>query len=54
MGSGRSEMPIRRWMIYPCSLRMGKTQVIDADISKYFDTIPHDKLLGLVAKTDSG
>ncbi len=31
-------------------LRMGKTQVIDADISKYFDTIPHDKLLALVAK----
>jgi len=31
-------------------LRMGKTQVIDADISKYFDTIPHDKLLELVAK----
>jgi RNA-directed DNA polymerase len=31
-------------------LRMGKTQVIDADISRYFDTIPHDKLLALVAK----
>ena len=31
-------------------LRMGKTQVIDADISKYFDTISHDKLLALVAK----
>jgi RNA-directed DNA polymerase len=31
-------------------LRKGKTQVIDADISKYFDTIPHDKLLKLVAK----
>jgi len=31
-------------------LRMGKTQVIDADISKYFDTIPHGKLLALVAK----
>jgi len=31
-------------------LSMGKTQVIDADISKYFDTIPHDKLLALVAK----
>jgi len=31
-------------------LRMGKTQVIDADISKYFDTIPHDRLLALVAK----
>lgn len=32
------------------SLREGKTQVIDADISKYFDTIPHDRLLKLVAK----
>jgi group II intron reverse transcriptase/maturase len=31
-------------------LRRGKTQVIDADISKYFDNIPHDKLLKLVAK----
>jgi len=31
-------------------LRSGKTKVIDADISKYFDTIPHDKLLNLVAK----
>ena len=31
-------------------LYKGKTQVIDADISKYFDTIPHDKLLKLVAK----
>jgi len=31
-------------------LRMGKFQVIDADICKFFDTIPHDKLLGLVAK----
>lgn len=28
----------------------GKTRVIDADISKYFDTIAHDKLLKLVAK----
>jgi group II intron reverse transcriptase/maturase len=31
-------------------VRTGKTQVIDADISKYFDTIPHDKLLVLVAE----
>jgi len=31
-------------------LWMGKAQVIDADISKYFDTIPHDKLMSLVAK----
>ena len=28
----------------------GRTDIIDADISKYFDTIPHDKLLQLVAK----
>lgn len=28
----------------------GKTDVIDADISKYFDTISHDKLMQLVAK----
>lgn len=31
-------------------LREGKTDIIDADISKYFDTIPHDKLMQLVAK----
>jgi RNA-directed DNA polymerase len=31
-------------------LLQGKTEVIDADISKYFDTIPHDRLMQLVAK----
>jgi RNA-directed DNA polymerase len=31
-------------------LREGKTEVVDADISKYFDTIPHDKLMQVVAK----
>jgi group II intron reverse transcriptase/maturase len=31
-------------------LLQGKMEVIDADISKYFDTIPHDKLMQLVAK----
>jgi len=31
-------------------LRYGKYRVIDADISKYFDTIAHDKLLALVSK----
>ena len=31
-------------------LLQGKMDVIDADISKYFDTIPHDKLMRLVAK----
>jgi len=31
-------------------LWMGKVQVIDADVTKYFDSIPQDKLLALVAK----
>ncbi len=31
-------------------LRMGKTQVIDADIFRYFDSLSHDKLLALVAQ----
>ena len=31
-------------------LRYGNTQVIDADIAKYFDTIPHDTLLKTVAR----
>jgi len=30
-------------------LKEGKTEVFDADLSKYFDTIPHAKLLKLVA-----
>ena len=32
------------------NLRKGKVEVIDADISKYFDSIPHDRLLQRVAR----
>jgi group II intron reverse transcriptase/maturase len=32
------------------ALRQGKLEVVDADLSKYFDTIPHDRLLKLVAR----
>src|SRR5712672_3087237 len=31
-------------------LRAGYTDVVDADLSKYFDTIPHDELLESVAR----
>ncbi len=32
------------------ALRQGKLEVVDADLSKYFDTIPHDRLLKLAAR----
>src|ERR1035437_1622731 len=32
------------------ALRQGKLEVVDADLSKYFDSIPHTRLLKLVAR----
>jgi RNA-directed DNA polymerase len=32
------------------ALRQGKLEVVDADLSKYFDTIPHARLLKLLAR----
>lgn len=32
------------------ALRLGKTEVVDADLAQYFDTIPHRKLLRQVAR----
>jgi len=35
------------------ALRDGKLEVVDADLSKYFDTIPHGRLIKLVARRTS-
>jgi group II intron reverse transcriptase/maturase len=35
------------------ALRSGRLEVVDSDLSKYFDTIPHDRLMKLVARRTS-
>lgn len=35
------------------ALRRGKLEVVDADLSKYFDTIPHHRLMKLLARRTS-
>lgn len=35
------------------AIRSGRLEVVDADLSKYFDTIPHDRLMKLVAQRTS-
>lgn len=35
------------------ALRSGRLEVVDADVTRYFDTIPHDRLLKLVARRTS-
>jgi len=42
--------PIRRWKRFERGMVQERVEVIDADLSEYFDSIPHGKLLRIVAR----
>jgi RNA-directed DNA polymerase len=46
----KEEPNYRFYLLYDELLREGYTDVVDADLSKYFDTIPHRELIQCVAR----
>ena len=50
MGTARSGARSMRFARSPSAIDEGHTEVVDADLSKYFDTIPHSALMTSVAR----